>query len=102
MDESPVNMIIDGDPLVPPIQRRRAPRAVSDHLPISPLGVLSSPEDSTWILNNYQANRFTAVCRTCHTTGQQPHHTRAIFWLTQVESTWKQPYASYGTSMVRK
>ena len=61
MDESPVNMIIDDDPLVPPIRRRRALKTVSDHLPISPLGVLSSPEDSTWLLNRLEPTkmRFT-------------------------------------------
>jgi len=47
-------MIVDDDSLAPPVRRHRAPRSVSDHLPIPPLGVLSSLADNTWLPNRQE------------------------------------------------
>ena len=55
IDDDPFNMNIDDDPLLPPIWRCRTPRVVSDHLPIAPLGVLSSLEDIAPLLNQLES-----------------------------------------------
>lgn len=81
MDEGPVDMIVDNDPfiddddpfidddlfiddnpIITPVRTRQVPRVVSDHLPIAPLGVLSSPEDSATLLGQPELTqmRFTA------------------------------------------